>query len=81
MKGPGSGAFTLEEYDAILGIMASKGQDISRLPKPQKLAFLPSTELVNERDVEVTLIEPLLSSSWLHRKRLVASTALTDGPG
>ena len=76
MKGPGSGAFTLEEYDAILGIMARKGQDISQLPKPQKLAFLPSTELLNERDVEVTLIEPLLlrlgytEKDWLRQMPL-----------
>ena len=52
MQGPNSGSFTLEEYDAILGVMASKGQDVSQLPRPQTVSFLPSTELRNERDVE-----------------------------
>ena len=76
MKGPGSGSFTLEEYDAILSMMASKGQDISQLPRPQTVSFLPSDELNNERDVEVMLIEPLLSrlgyteKDWLRQMRL-----------
>lgn len=76
MKGPGSGSFTLEEYDAILGIMASKGQDISQLLKLRTVSFLPSTELRNERDVEFALIEPLLlhlgytEKDWLRQMRL-----------
>ena len=76
MQGPNSGSFTLEEYDAILAIMASKGQDVSQLPRPQTVSFLPSTELQNERDVEVSLIEPLLmqlgytEKDWLRQMRL-----------
>ena len=76
MKGPGSGSFTLEQYDAILSIMASKGQDISQLPRPQTVSFLPSTELRNERHVETVLIEPLLlhlgyaEKDWLRQMRL-----------
>ena len=60
MRGPDSGPFTLEEYEAILDIMAAKGQDISILPKPQRISYLPSDRLEDERDVEVELIEPLL---------------------
>ena len=76
MQGPNSGSFTLEEYDAILAIMASKGQDVSQLPRPRTVSFLPSTELQNERDVEVSLIEPLLlrlgytEEDWLRQMRL-----------
>ncbi len=76
MKGPGSGAFTLEEYEAILALMAKKGQDVTRLPKPRTIAFLPSTELSNERDVETELVEPLLlrlgysEKDWLRQMRL-----------
>lgn len=60
MRGPDSGPFTLEEYEAILDIMASKGQDVSLLPKPQRVSYLPSDMLQDERDVEVELVEPLL---------------------
>ena len=60
LQGPSGKPFTLEEYDAILSIMASKGQDITQLPRPLAVPFSPSTELLTERDVEVALIEPLL---------------------
>lgn len=76
MQGPNSGSFTLEEYDAVLAIMESKGQDITQLPRPRAISFLPSAELGNERDVEVVLIEPLLSrlgyteKDWLRQMRL-----------
>ena len=60
MRGPDSGPFTLEEYEAILDIIASKDQDISLLPKPQRVSYLPSDTLQDERDVEVQLVEPLL---------------------
>ncbi len=60
MRGPDSGPFTLEEYEAILDIMAAKGQDVSLLLKPQRVSYLPSNALQDERDVEIQLIEPLL---------------------
>ena len=76
LQGPSGKPFTLEEYEAILDIMAAKGQDISNLPKPQRVSYLPSDKLQNERDVEVELIEPLLerlgytSDDWLRQMRL-----------
>ena len=76
LQGPSGKPFTVREYDAILAIMASKGQDVSQLPRPRTVSFLPSTELQNERDVEVSLIEPLLlrlgytEEDWLRQMRL-----------
>ena len=76
MQGPNSGSFTLEEYEAILDIMASKGQDTSLLPKPQTVSYLPSEALENERDVETELVEPLLErlgytpDNWLRQMPL-----------
>ena len=76
LQGPSGKPFTVEEHDAILAIMAKKGQDISLLPRPKTVSFLPSTELRNERDVEVNLIEPLLKEldytdkDWLRQMRL-----------
>lgn len=76
LQGPSGKPFTLEEYDAVLAIMASKGQDVTQLPRPRTISFLPSTELSNERDVEVALVEPLLArldyteKDWLRQMRL-----------
>jgi hypothetical protein len=50
----------IEEYEAILDMMAAKGQDISVLPKIPRTNFIPSDELENERDVELKLVEPFL---------------------
>lgn len=52
--------FTVEEYEAILEIMRSKGQDISILPRIPASDYVPTVELLSERDVEVHLIEPFL---------------------
>lgn len=76
MQGPNSGSFTLEEYDTILSIMEAKGQDITDIPRPKVVRFLGNTELVNERDVETALVEPLLArlgyteKDWLRQMRL-----------
>ena len=73
MRGPDSGPFTLEEYEAILDMMAAKGQDVSLLPKPRRVSYLPSDALQDERDVEIQLIEPLLErlgytpNDWLRQ--------------
>ena len=45
-------------YEAILKIMAGKGQDIALLPRIPVSNYSPSVELLNERDVEIHLIEP-----------------------
>jgi len=73
-QGPNSkAAFTVEEYEAILKIMGSKGQDISVLPRIPLSNYSPSVELLNERDVEIQLIEPFLKrlgfkeSDWVRQ--------------
>jgi hypothetical protein len=60
-QGPSSRTpFTVEEYEAILAIMKSKGQDLSVLPRIPLSDYQPPGDLLNERDVEVHLIEPFL---------------------
>jgi hypothetical protein len=60
-QGPSSKApFTVEEYEAVLEIMKSKGQDLASLPRIPLNEHLPQVELQNELDVEVQLIEPFL---------------------
>lgn len=60
-QGPSSKTpFTVEEYEAVLEIMKSKGQNLSILPRIPSSNCVPSVDLLNERDVEVRLIEPFL---------------------
>jgi hypothetical protein len=73
-QGPSSKApFSIEEYEALLGIIKSKGQNISQLPRIPSANYLPSVDVLNERDVEVRLIEPLLirlgykSTDWVRQ--------------
>ncbi len=60
-QGPSSrSSCTVEEYDAVLKIMESKGKDITLLPRMPLTEPFPQVEIQNERDVEVQLIEPFL---------------------
>ncbi len=60
LQGSSGDPFSVEEYDAILGIMEGKGQDLSLLPRLEPLSYPDLTKISNERDVENFLIEPLL---------------------
>jgi hypothetical protein len=81
LQGPSGKPFTLEEYDAILGIMEAKGQDITDIPRPKVVQFLGNTELVNERDVETALVEPLLARLGYSEKDWLRQMPLRMGRG
>ncbi len=81
LQGPSGKPFTTEEYDAVLAIMQRKGQDISQLPRPRTVLFLPATELTNERDVEVALVEPLLARLGYSEKDWLRQMPLRMGRG
>lgn len=69
----GKAPLTVEEYDAVLALMKSKGQDVLVLPVIARGEQMPDLELQNERDVETKLIEPLLErlgyvqSDWIRQ--------------
>jgi len=69
----GRTAFTFEEYEAILKIMQKKGQNLTLLPRLPLNESLPEAILLNERDVEVQLIEPFIkrldykNSDWVRQ--------------
>lgn len=67
--------------DAVLAIMQRKGQDISQLPRPRTVPFLPATEIGNERDVEIALVEPLLSRLGYTEKDCLRQMPLRMGRG
>lgn len=60
-RGPsGKTPFTVEEYEALLEIMAGKGQDLSPLSRIPRSDYHLPEHLYTERDVEMQLIEPFL---------------------
>lgn len=61
LQGASGDPFSVEEYNAILRIMANKGQDITILPKLEPLYYPDAERINNERDVERFLVEPLLA--------------------
>lgn len=76
MQGVNGRECTSDEYNAIIEILKSKNFDVSILPK---LPFLDEPDfgnLSNERDVEITLLEPLLKQlgfdedDWLRQMTL-----------
>jgi len=48
------------EYLELLSMLKAKGQDINKLPTIQPTSKFEAEDLINERDVEIKLIEPFL---------------------
>ncbi len=60
LQGPSGKAFSVEEYEALLKILEVKGQDISQLPRVEIKPAAIKIIAKDERDVEMSLIEPWL---------------------
>lgn len=75
-QGAGGKPFPLEDYIVLLELLAAKGFDPSGLPLPPPQAFAFGERLENERDVEIQLVEPLLThlgycaNDWLRQMPL-----------
>ena len=75
-QGAGGKPFPLEDYLVLLEILKGKGCETSSLPVPPPHAFAFGDRLQNERDVEIQLVEPLLThlgystSQWLRQMPL-----------
>jgi hypothetical protein len=80
-QGPSGKPFTVEEYQAVMELMESKGQDISLLPTIERKSFLPDTELTCERDVEIKLIEPFFNRIGWHEKEWLRQMPVRMGRG
>lgn len=59
-QGASGTPFSIEEYTAINELLQNKGFDISQLPAPPVAETFLNSQLQNERDVELSLVEPLL---------------------
>jgi hypothetical protein len=75
-QGAGGRPFPLEDYLVVLEILKRKGCETSSLPIPPPHAFAFGERLQNERDVEIQLVEPLLThmgysaDDWLRQMPL-----------
>ena len=75
-QGAGGKPFPLEDYLVLLELLKNKGCETSSLPVPPPHAFAFGERLENERDVEIQLVEPLLTqlgysaSEWLRQMPL-----------
>ncbi|WDF45469.1 restriction endonuclease subunit R [Chryseobacterium sp. KACC 21268] len=62
-----------EDYKRILYLLEEKGEDISRLPKFSIVDFKLNFDCINERDVEIKIVEPFLEqlnfseNDWLRQ--------------
>jgi len=61
LQGAGGKPFTVPEYEAILEMMREKGQDLTEIPRIPLQEHMLDVDLLDERDVEIHLIEPLLT--------------------
>ncbi|MDP1526888.1 MAG: hypothetical protein Q8M20_13830 [Rhodocyclaceae bacterium] len=81
-QGPSSKApLSFEEYQAIVDLMVAQGQDRSVLPVMQTPPAQLEVDLGNERDVEIQLIEPLLSQLGYRDKDWVRQMPVRMGRG
>jgi hypothetical protein len=75
-QGAGGKPFPLEDYLVLLEMLKRKGCEMPSLPVPPPHAFAFGERLENERDVEIQLVEPLLTqlgysaSEWLRQMPL-----------
>lgn len=60
LQGVSGYPFSSIDYEAILSILKNKGEDIDKLPRLFTQNFTTNETLLNERDVELALIEPLI---------------------
>jgi len=60
MQGINGVPIKIHEYNELLTILQSKGQDISALPRLSRIENISTEHLKNEKDVESNLIEPFL---------------------
>jgi hypothetical protein len=73
LQGASGIAFAVEEYAAICDLLQQKGFEVSRLPSAPDIKECSVAGIENERDVEQSLLEPLLrnlgfsDNDWLRQ--------------
>ena len=80
-QGAGGKPFPLEDYLVLLEMLKCKGCETSVLPVPPPHAFAFGERLQNERDVEIQLVEPLLTQLGYSTSQWLRQMPLTMGRG
>ncbi|MDA8414744.1 MAG: hypothetical protein M0023_13275 [Desulfobacteraceae bacterium] len=80
-QGASGTPFSIEDYAAIRELLQNNRFDISELPLPPTAGSFLNTELQNERDVELTLVEPLLKRLGFTEKDWIRQFPLRMGRG
>jgi hypothetical protein len=80
-QGASGTPFAIEDYAAICELLVNKGFDISPLPPPPVAPDFSDAKLENERDIEQTLVEPLLKNLGFSEQDWVRQFPLRMGRG
>lgn len=80
-QGTSGTPFSIEDYAAINELLQNKGFDISQLPAPPAIETFLNPNLQNERDVELSLVEPLLMRLGFAEKDWIRQFPLRMGRG
>lgn len=72
---------TFDEYEALLHILERKGMDTAHLPRLMKRPAIVPEGVENERDVETSLLEPLLQKLGYSPKDWIRQYSLRMGRG
>lgn len=81
-QGPnGKVSLSADEYNALLDALERKGQDLGDLPRLPDSAKVLKVNLLNERDVELQLVEPFLERLGYSKKDWVRQLPVKMGRG
>lgn len=81
LQGISGDPISFQEYEEMLAILKSKGQNLAELPKLASFQLKSSELISNERQVEVFLVEPLLEKLGYTSKDWVRQMAVRMGRG
>ncbi len=81
LQGVNGTSINNEDYKRILYLLEEKGENISRLPKFSIVDFKPNTNCINERDVEIKIVEPFLQKINYSEKDWLRQFSVRMGRG
>lgn len=81
LQGVSGYPFSSADYDALLSIMKTKGEETNKLPQLFTQSFSTNKTLQTERDVEIALIEPLIDRLGYSHADWVRQLPLRMGRG
>lgn len=81
LQGTSGQMLSTAEYNAVLELISERGQDLTGVPRLPEHAEVDLSDLANERDVEIKLVEPLLRRLGLSEPDWVRQLPVRMGRG